>query len=113
MPLSPNRLLRMHWRERTRYNRGWDAEVMVAKNRAKIWGRPRYGSVSLLFEIQFTGRKEMDPDNRIAACKPIIDALIDNGLIYDDAPKYVRGVDAVEIRVPRNSCGTTVLIYPA
>ena len=96
-----------------RHNRGWDAEIMVAKNQAKIFGRPRYRSVSLLIKIFTTNSRVMDPDNRIAACKPIIDALVDNGLIYDDAPDTVRGVDATESRTDRNLSGTSVLILPA
>ena len=47
-----------------------------------------------------TGRAP-DPDNEIARLKPIIDGIVDGGLIPDDTAKHLILGDIVSVRGPR------------
>ena len=85
IPVSPNGpggLLRMHWATRKRYNDMW--KIMV---RQQITPQnPPEGKMSV--RITQNRRRRLDPDNLVASCKPILDALVAWGLIRDDSEKY-------------------------
>jgi len=110
VPLSPNRLLRMHWRERAKYNKEMLQAVWVAKHQAGVIGRPVHAPVKLAIEVRICGQKDMDPDNLVGSCKAIIDALVQLGIIRDDDPESVAGLTVTQKRMPRSWAGALIQI---
>ena len=43
--------------------------------------------------------KPIDEDNLIIGCKPILDEIITYGILADDSPKYLDGIDVRYVRV--------------
>jgi len=107
---SPNQLLNMHWRRRHKYHRQVQAEVLVAKNMAGVRGRPMLSPVRI--DVELRGSRELDYDNAVAACKPMIDALILQGIIPDDSPEHVTGVFVTQKKTPRREAGALVRVTP-
>lgn len=83
---SLNQLQRMHFHAvrqlRDRYERFFRVYANVT-NRA----RPR--EFKRLTIVRF-GQRELDHDNLVGGCKPLIDALERAKLIYSDAPGFLR-----------------------
>lgn len=113
VPLSPNRVLRMHWNKRRLYNREIMQEVWLAKNRKPIHGRPQLRDVDVAIELSLFRQKEMDVDNAVAACKPIIDALVEVGILAADDYGDVNDVSVTQIRGPRTEQGSRIKITPS
>ena len=101
VPLSVNATLRLHWAKRRLYNRSVLDEMLVAKNRIKLFGRPEHSGVKIFIDISYCQQKPMDPDNLVAACKPIIDAAVKLGILKDDDPESVLGVFVTQKKVSR------------
>ena len=82
--LSPNRLRRLHWSERSRVSRIAREEVAwLAKSQ---WhdDKPMM-KARISYEFLIKDRRKHDVDNLLSACKPFTDGLIDAGVIfYDD-----------------------------
>jgi len=104
VPLSLNRTLRMHWSARRREARAWRHQVR------SVCGRPRLRtSIRVALEITVHRRRPQDPDNSIASLKPVLDSLVREGWLRDDAWKWLdlkcsevpeprRGLERTEIR---------------
>ena len=113
VPKSPNQTLRMHWRERHKYNKQIEREVWIAKSWDGPKGRPELERVRIDIELRLCGHKEMDRDNAVGACKPIIDALVSLGIIKDDDPETVLAVNVTQKRTPRYKAGALISVTPA
>ena len=82
-----NVLLRLHWRARQRLNGDWIELVKVATQDLEI-PRPAYGEHRWVTII--SRRLQLaDPDNHPGGLKPLLDALKNADLIFDDGPKYL------------------------
>ena len=112
VPLSVNRVLRMHWAKRHNYNAIWVDEVFAAKNEIKLWGRPEHTDVTVRIRLFYSGQVAMDEDNLVASCKPIIDALVKNGILLDDSPDHVRGVTVSQTKTRPKDTGVSIAIEP-
>ncbi len=102
----------MHWAKRKLYNETWLQEVFLAKNRIKLFGRPEHTGVTLDITIFYCGQVEMDRDNAVGACKPIIDALVKVGILLDDSPEHVTGLTVTQVKKRRQETGVKVVIAP-
>jgi len=111
-PKSPNQLLNMHWSKRAKYKLEIQYETLVAKNMARIYGRPLLSPVRIDVEFRLYRSVELDYDNAVGACKPFIDALTQQGLIPDDSPEHVTGVFVTQKRGPRAERGALIRITP-
>ena len=83
---SLNKLQRMHFHARTRLRRQYETIChfqATGANRAK---RFEFRRVS----ITRHSPRELDFDNLVGGCKLLVDALERTGLIYCDAPQYLR-----------------------
>jgi len=82
-----NVLLRMHWRERRALNTEWFWLVKVATQDLEI-PRPapneRRRLAIMSWRVQLA-----DDDNLRGGMKPLLDALKNAELIYDDGPRYI------------------------
>ena len=84
--ISPNRLYRMHWSQRSRWKKSIEAHILA------------FGSGIVELEPKITlkitrfygyRKRAFDKDNLYGACKPLIDALRDFAIIPDDTPKHI------------------------
>lgn len=57
------------------------------------------------------GSRELDLDNFVGGCKPLVDALKRCGLIVEDSPKYVR-INYTQRKSPRKEVRTVVEVWP-
>lgn len=88
IPKSPNGsdgLLRMHWAKRGNYNAKW--KLLIRSQIRYIPERPP--TLRQLVYIHQIRKRKMDPDNLVASCKPILDALVHCGLIKDDKSECI------------------------
>jgi hypothetical protein len=98
-PLTANQRMRMHWAERGREAAVWRSLVLC------ICGLPRFGEVigriRLRVEMCRQGTRLQDPDNRASSVKPLLDALVKAGWLYDDDGKHLElSVTEVKGKVP-------------
>jgi Holliday junction resolvase RusA-like endonuclease len=75
----------MHFMRRSKYFQSWIQEI-----RAQIpyAGTPEPGSKCLIAIHQVRTRL-LDPDNLVASCKPILDAIVHWGLVFEDDPEHI------------------------
>jgi Holliday junction resolvase RusA-like endonuclease len=101
-PRSRNAADKLHWSARQRERDGWKWLVREAWAKA---GRPTVaGPVAVRFALFFRRAARRDLDNCVAACKPILDGLVDVGCIEDDSSRIVRSIElsvAVDKANPR------------
>ena len=86
------------WRLRARAAREWRQLVAAA---LEVLGdrRPRWERAAVHYEL-FTRGAEIDPDNRVALGKPILDGLVLAGVLPDDRGAHVVGPTAAWARTP-------------
>lgn len=105
VPLSLNRILRRHWSVRRREARAWRLQVRAA------CGRPIVRTaVRVALEIVVYRRRPQDPDNAVASLKPILDALVREGWLRDDATAWLE-LSSYEVLEPDRSLERTELLW--
>ena len=84
---SPNKLLRMHFTERTRLRNeyGWLLVAAGAKDEQYQAGWKEWRQV----EIMSFRKRLLDPDNLVGSMKILLDAMQEVGLLFDDSAKYL------------------------
>ena len=90
---------RGHWSQRASEVAAWR---MVAKQAANRAGIPALDVVFVELTMTPSDRRRRDPDNLAGALKPILDGLVDAGVIPDDSWQHVAGV-ALSIEKPDRS----------
>ena len=97
IPDSPNQTRREHWAERGKNAAQWrlDAKLLGldAANRAK-WQTPDHATVEVV--ALFKDHKRHDPDNLIGAIKPIMDGIVDAGILPDDSFNVIRRLSVTQ-----------------
>jgi hypothetical protein len=76
---------RVHWAKRHRHDRQWREAVGWA---AKDWRLPAPFDFAHVVFTRFSS-SEPDHDNLVASCKPLVDGLVDAGVLVDDSPRHV------------------------
>lgn len=85
-PLNQND--RMHWAKKARIVK---AARFESRMRAKSMRLPAAkNSITVQFCYQPRDNRRRDPGNLTATSKPIVDGLVDAGIVPDDCPPYVR-----------------------
>jgi Holliday junction resolvase RusA-like endonuclease len=108
-PRSRNDADKLHWGARQRERDAWKWLVHEAWARA---GRPAVaGPVAVRFALVFRRGARRDLDNCVAACKPILDGLVDVGCIEDDSSRIVQRIE-VSVAVDRERPRVEVEIAP-
>jgi hypothetical protein len=88
VPKSPNSLLQRHWRVVQNDKNDWKLQVFAFYRGGYIRSLCTEDSKHRVTIAVHSPYREMDPDNLQASRKPILDALVYNGLIYDDAREW-------------------------
>ena len=65
----------------------------LAEQTARFSRAPRLERARLVVEIAFPDRRRRDPHNWMATVKPIVDGLVDAGVLPDDDAKHLLGPD--------------------
>lgn len=108
LPKTPNQLKTMHWAARAKHSKQWRsaARWMAFKSQPKQPLR----QVRLTF-IRGSSR-QCDYDNGIASVKPLIDGLVDAGIIADDNPSIVKAVLFGWEKAPQKAGFMKIIIEP-
>lgn len=93
-----NRALRKHWAVRHREQRAWDLEVLAAMSPRR---RPADATEPRHVTIRQFRHALLDPDNLVAAVKPLLDALRHNRLLKNDSARWCALDAGFQQRVPR------------
>ena len=95
VPCGANKLMRMHYRERTDLRRGWESDIFHLltnkdKRCLKAWRDLREGlDQKTPIRIHIVHKREFDPDNLFSAVKIPLDALANLGFIRDDSHRFI------------------------
>ncbi|AYD89689.1 hypothetical protein D5R93_05835 [Actinomyces lilanjuaniae] len=81
---------RRHWSQAAPRRR---AIRQVAAQTAVVGRAPRLRRARLAVEIAFPDRRRRDPHNFMATVKPIVDGLVDAGVLPDDDAAHLLGPD--------------------
>lgn len=94
IPPSPNQTRREHWAKRAAAAKQWKRDAFYAAVEAReVWrGRVRFPLPSAAVRLVIVSPTSVrrDPDNAIASMKPLIDGLVQAGIIADDSFAVVR-----------------------
>lgn len=108
-PRSRNAADKLHWSERQRDRDAWKWLVHEAWARA---GRPCLrGPVAVRFRLYFKRGARRDLDNCVGACKPILDGMVDCGLIRDDSARVVQSLE-MAVAVDKANPRTVLVVEP-
>jgi len=77
---------RQHWAVKAKHVKEWRDAALVLARAAKISPCRRI-KVELHYEPRTEQRR--DPDNLVASLKPLVDGLVDAGVVADDTEAYV------------------------
>ena len=107
---SSNAVLRWHWTRRARLWREWSRAVWAATR-----ATPRTRSVQdpVAVEVVHHRARLLDPDNAVGAVKPLLDALVAAGLVYDDSTQYLRRLTVIQRPCHRATQRVEASIRPA
>jgi len=83
---SANKILRQHWAVRSRAKKEY---ALFVRNQMKIKGIVKAECKKYKLTIISYRKRKLDFDNLVLGCKGLIDAMIDENLIYDDSPDYI------------------------
>lgn len=91
IPVSLNRLLRLHWAKQKKYRDAWFEEIWAAIPNGKGMRKPGSEEKRQCYiEIHVVHpKRRYDDDNLAGACKVIVDCCRTLGLIYQDSPKWL------------------------
>lgn len=112
--LSPslNKLLRMHWGERKKLKEDLAWEVFAELNKLN----PDYEVVvipqKVFIKITSYRKSFLDKDNFIGGLKPLIDAIKELKLIYDDSEEFLNLEAEQRIEKKKKSNRTEIIISP-
>lgn len=83
---SANKILRQHWAVRRRSKQEFALFIRNQMNLKKI---KRAECKKYKIKIISYRARKLDYDNLVLGCKGLLDAMIDENLIWDDSPDYV------------------------
>lgn len=105
IPPGPNVMRTKHWSFRSRVSKQFrgDTHLVAIDARNKSGATFPWDHVRVTYEFHVPNRNRHDPDNLIAACKPILDGIRDAGIIADDSGAHVTIGPPAIIVTPRLS----------
>lgn len=101
---SLNQLTRMHWHRRVRMQAQMVCEIQGELGALSV--ERRQGKVNATITRYSPG--ELDYDNLVGGCKPLVDTLVAVGLVWDDSPEWLV-VDYRQTKCKRSEARTEVV----
>lgn len=84
-PITLNSSFR-HWSQRAKVVKEIRREAMVRARAARLGP---YRHITTTLHYQPRDRRRRDPSNLVGTQKPLLDGLVDAGVVPDDTPEYV------------------------
>jgi hypothetical protein len=97
LPPNINERTRMHWRKERRLTGYWRAQAFAV---AKQWGVTscqRIRITAVIHRVRATGADQSGDAERL---KPLIDGLVDAGVIPDDTYRYIEHGGVSQVKAP-------------
>jgi hypothetical protein len=88
-PLSLNQAYSWHWSKRKRHLDQWRLALRIAYTKAIVREELPVGPMNIHFTFTFPRNARRDPHNYAATEKPLLDELVQLGLIPDDTAEWV------------------------
>lgn len=107
VPPSPNRVLGKHWSSKSGTKNEWI--MWVRAKRPEVHLKP---VVKMRLRAILAHSRPYDPDNAVAAMKPVIDALKHWRLIFDDSPQYLE-LTVEQVKCKHKDRHTVLELEPA
>lgn len=104
---SGNQLSGRHWRTRVKLRKLWALAIRVAMTQAKVYGRPEFRRVRVTF-VREAALPIKDTDNAYAGLKPVLDAMVEIGLLLDDSQAVVEELVLRQVKAPRAAERTVI-----
>lgn len=104
IPTPPNENRRLHWGDRSRREREWrDQAIVAARHALRSAGNAddyplRRATLEYVFVLE---RAAGDLDGLVAASKPLLDGIVEAGVLVDDRVGILVGISARWVRGPR------------
>ena len=102
VPPSLNALLRMHWKERRKFNLTWAQWIQAARSEQVQGLFPTFTRASVTIERR--SPHLIDTDNCYGSAKCVVDALKANAIITDDSPEHI----TLTVRQTKGPAQTTI-----
>jgi len=83
---SRNVLDKQHWAVKRRSKKEW---AVFIRNQIRLKKIKKAKCEKYSISIISYRKKQLDYDNLVGGCKQLIDALTDEGFIFDDSPDYI------------------------
>ena len=83
---SANEILRQHWATRRKSKQEYK---LFIRNQMRLKNIQKAECRKYNIKILSYRKRLLDYDNLVSGCKSLLDAMIDEGLIYDDSPDYI------------------------
>lgn len=88
IPYSINSQNNMHWATKHKWKKAWEDEVYFSMMEHRSYFK-KIPIPYLKLKIIYYNVQVMDEDNLRGSVKPILDGIVNAGVIYDDSPKYL------------------------
>lgn len=89
LPLSLNKSNAIHWAQRKRYLEPWRLAIANAYIRINVIKELPIAPLDIEFTFQFPSNNRRDPHNYVATVKPLVDELVQQGLVPDDTAEWL------------------------
>lgn len=76
-----------HWSKKSALRQRWKWLVKAEIRRQQLWFPPKWAKAKI--RIERYGPRLLDADNARAGTKPLIDSLVQEGIITDDNPNVI------------------------
>lgn len=77
---------RQHWAVKAKHVKPWREAALVLARQQRI---PACSRIKVELHYVPAQERRRDPDNLIACLKPLVDGLVDAGIVPDDTDQYV------------------------
>ena len=97
MPLTLNEVMGKHWRARHT-----NFEKVKSEIGARLTGlKPKTPLKSISVKILRMSSGTLDPDNLYFTCKPVLDALVREGVMIDDGFENIKKLSPTQVKIKR------------
>ncbi len=111
IPTSQNKRDKWHWSKRHKESKAWKKQIGLAMLVAGV--KPTHYKVVDIKIQRHCTRVIKDEDNYWGGCKPVIDALVSEGILLDDTPENIRHRQLWQTKCSEKKFeGTTITITP-
>ncbi len=106
VPPTPNEFMRMHYHKRSSVNKHWHELI----SNALECQQAHFNEPVEITMYSYRSRL-LDIDGLYGSIKPILDALVSNGVLDDDSPEYVVDLHCKQFKTARAQAHIELSIF--